>query len=121
MGLGVFLGSVFALESLIEGMTDAQKELYRNNPLWVMIGFGMGVIFGTLGCLCLLIRKRWALPVFILSLVGVLIQQSYFYFFSNTIEVMGGPSAAIMPVFVLIIAIVLVFFSKWAISKNWLR
>ena len=121
MGLSIFLMQTLALETLIEGLTDEQKALYKNMPMWAIVGFGIGVVAGVLGCIGLLLRKRWAFPILVLSLIGVLIQQTYMYFFSDSIRLMGGPSAMIMPMFVLAVAIGLIFFSKLFIGKRWFR
>lgn len=121
MGLSVFLMERFALDTLVAGLSDEQKALYTNIPTWVTVGFGVGVICGTLGCIGLLMRKKWAFPLFILSLIGVIAQQFYMYFLSDSIALMGGTSAMIMPMFVLIVCIGLIFFSKWCVGKGLLR
>jgi hypothetical protein len=98
---------------------EMQRLVYET-PLWYYIVFGTAVIAGTLGCICLLLRTKIALPVFIISLLGVIAQQSYMYFMSDTLNVMGG-GAAVMPTVVLVGGIALIWFSKMATHKGWLR
>lgn len=116
------LAFVVSFLTPVEQMSEdpAVQRLFKNLPLWYHVVFGVAVIAGTLGCVGLLMRARWALPVLVVSILGVVAQQSYMYFMSDTLEVMGG-SAAIMPTMVLVIGIVLIGFSKLATGKGWLR
>lgn len=100
-------------------LSEPQQELYKTMPGWVTVAFATAVIAGSLGCVGLLMRKKWAMPVLVVSLLGVIAQQIYMFFLSNTMEVMGAASAA-MPIMILLIAIVLVGFSKSCIKKGWL-
>ncbi|MDF1661344.1 MAG: hypothetical protein P1V97_06210 [Planctomycetota bacterium] len=103
----------------IEELTKvpAEQELFKSYPLWATIGFGFGVFGGFLGSITLLLRKSIAVPLLVASLAGVLVQQSFMYFFSDTLKVMG-PSSAIMPTVVLVIAIALIPFAKSATSAT---
>ena len=116
------LAFVVSFLTPVEQMSEDPKvqRLFKNLPLWYHVVFGVAVIAGTLGCVGLLMRARWALPVLVVSILGVVAQQSYMYFMSDTLEVMGG-SAAIMPTMVLVIGIALIGFSKLATGKGWLR
>ena len=42
-------------------------------PMWAQIGWGLGVWMGLLGSVLLLLRSRWAVPAFGLSLVGMVL------------------------------------------------
>src|SRR5690242_21933829 len=46
-------------------------------PLYAQFGWGLGVWMGLLGSILLLIRSRWAVPVFGLSLLGAVIGLGY--------------------------------------------
>ena len=116
MGLMAFFAHQFMpIEQLTK--VPEEQELYRIYPLWATIGFAFGVFGGFLGSVTLLMRKRIAFPLFVASLAGVVVQQSYMFFFSDTIKVMG-PSSAIMPAAILVIAIALVPFAKSSTSAS---
>jgi hypothetical protein len=58
-------------ESLMaQGMTEAQALAYNGMPAWVTLVFAVGVIAGTLGTALLLLQRRAAVPVLVVSLVG---------------------------------------------------
>ena len=42
-------------------------------PIWASFGWGLGVWMGLLGSVLLLLRYRWAVPAFGLSLIGALL------------------------------------------------
>src|SRR5262245_13861496 len=42
-------------------------------PIWASFGWGLGVWMGLLGCIMLLMRHRWAVPVLALSLLGAIL------------------------------------------------
>jgi len=74
-GLKQFVSSVTATRDRLvaEGMTGPQADLYASLPLWMNVAFAVGVIGGLVGCVLLLLRSRWALPVFGASLVGYVV------------------------------------------------
>jgi len=119
MGVSAYLFDAFISVEQLETMAPELRELYEGRPAWVTAAFALAVFGGFIGSIGLLLRKKWAKPLFMLSLVAVLIQNVYTFFMSNTLDVMGTQSV-IMPIFVILISIYLVYFSKRGIEKNWL-
>ena len=120
MDTSAFFMRVSMTEEAIESMPENQQHLYRDMPLWVNIVFACEVFGGTLGCISLLLRKKWALPLFVISLLSVLAQTSNIWFLTDAISAMGAP-AVVMPLVAIIIGTALIFLAKTAISKGWLR
>jgi hypothetical protein len=120
MDMSAFLMRVLMLDDVIREMPENQQHLYRNMPLWVNIVFSGEVFGGVLGCVGLLLRKRWALPLFVVSILGVLGQTFHVYFLSDAISTMGTP-AVVMPLLAILIGVAMIGLAKSAISKGWLR
>jgi hypothetical protein len=120
MDTSAFFVRVLMTEEAIKAMPENQQHLYRDMPLWVNIVFACEVFGGTLGCISLLFRKKWALPLFVISLLGVLAQTSNIWFLTDAISAMGAP-AVVMPLVAIIIGTAMIFLAKVAISKGWLR
>jgi len=120
MDMSAFLMRVFMLDDVIKQMPENQQHLYRDMPLWVNIVFFGEVFGGALGCVGLLLRKRWALPLFVVSILGVLGQTFHIYFLSDAISTMGTP-AVVMPLLAILIGVGMIGLAKSAISKGWLR
>lgn len=106
-------------DAAIAEFTDEQQELFRSIPSWVNVAFAVAVISGTLGCLALILRKSFALPLFLLSLIGVLTQNYHNFFMSNALEVFGTQAVA-MPIMVIVIGVLLICHSLNAKAKGWL-
>ncbi|WP_374957744.1 hypothetical protein [Gilvibacter sp.] len=119
-GVLAYLGQAFMTEETLKMLPTAEQELYAATPSWVTAAFAIAVWFGLLGAIALLIKKRFAYPLFLLSLLGVIGQQVYSYFLSDTLEVYGN-QAIIMPVIVLILSIVFVWYSKKSIQEGILK
>ncbi|MFX0557027.1 hypothetical protein ACOCEA_09515 [Maribacter sp. CXY002] len=119
MGVFAYLAQAFMSIEALEAMSQAERALYESQPAWVTAAFAIAVWAGLLGCILLLIRKKLAKTVFVISLLGVLAQTTYNFFLSNTFEVYGTGAMA-MPIMILVVSVLLVLFSNRAIDKNWL-
>lgn len=120
MDMSAFFMRVLMIEDVISAMPENQQHLYINMPLWVNSVFAAEVFGGVLGCVGLLLRKKWALPLFVISLLGVLSQTFYVYFLSDAISTMGTP-AIVMPLLAILISASMIGLAKSAASRNWLR
>ncbi len=118
-GAMAYVGQAYMSVEDLAALSEAERTLFETQPAWVTGAFAVAVWGGTLGCIFLLLRKKWAKPIFIISLIGIIAQMSYSFFMSNSFEVYG-PGGLVMPIMVLIIGIALILFSNKGISKQWL-
>lgn len=122
LGVFAYLGQMYLMsnsEMLAELSVDEQN-LYKNTPIWATIGFTLAVWGGALGSLLLMLKKKAAKPVLIVSLAGIIVQMYHSFFISNNFEVYG-PGAAVMPVMIIIFGIVLVWLSDKSVKEGWLH
>ncbi|MGB8326889.1 MAG: hypothetical protein WCE48_04850 [Steroidobacteraceae bacterium] len=92
------------------GMTPAQIAHYQHMPIWMTVVWAVGVFGAFLALILLLLRKKLALPVFVLSLAAFLIDLLYTYVLTDGGAVMGRQMAITSAV----IAGLLVFFSWYS-------
>ncbi|MDC6388548.1 hypothetical protein PP182_07630 [Maribacter sp. PR1] len=118
-GAMAYVGQAYMSVEDLAALSEAERTLFETQPAWVTGAFAVAVWGGTLGCIFLLLRKKWAKPIFIISLIGIIAQMSYSFFMSNSFEVYG-PGGLVMPIMVLIIGIALILFSNKGIRKQWL-
>ena len=111
MGVLQYLSTQYMKEEMAAAMTPEQNTLMENLPTWYTAVFAIAVFAGILGSILLLLQKKAATPLFLISLLAVLIQMGYWLLGTNAIEVMGN-QAAFMPVTVIIVAVFLYFFSR---------
>lgn len=102
------------------GMTPEQIAHYQGMPAWMTLVWAVGVFGAFAASILLLLRRKLALPVFVVSLAAFLISLLYTYVLTDGGAVMGGQMAATSAV----ITILLVFFawySRAMIARGVLR
>ena len=120
-GLAVFVMAMTkyrkpeALEAA--GLSEQQIELTLATPTWVNIAFGVAVVFGVLGCIALLAKMSLAVPLLCISLAGVVVQNTYMYFLSDTVKIMGTGASP----FVIAGAIALIPYALYCANSGWFK
>lgn len=123
MGLFQFIMAAFMQDTMLETYgetyTPQQMELFLNTPSWYYVVFGICTITGVLGSITLLLKKKIAVPLFLVSLVTVFVVQGYWILGTQAIALLGT-EAIIMPMLVIVTSIFLYFYCKGARQNNWL-
>jgi hypothetical protein len=88
-------------------------------PAWVTGAFAIAVFGGTLGCLGLLMLKRWSKLLLLVSLLGVLAMDLWMFALSGLGGTMAGAEMGVT-VSVLVVALLLVWLAYSADKKGWL-
>lgn len=120
MGVMAYLGQAFMTDEAKTILPEAERELYENRPAWATAAFAIAVFGGFLGSLALLLRKKVAKLLFLVSLIGIFIQMTYNFVIINSLEIYG-PGGLIMPAMIIVIGIFLYLYSKKAIINHWLK
>ena len=100
-------------------LPEAQQALYAARAGWAVAATAVAVFGGALGSMALLLGKKWALPVFVLSLLGILVQDFGLFVLANG-AALAGSVAVVMQGIVLAVGIALVLLSRKAIARGWL-
>lgn len=101
-------------------LPDAQQALYNARPSWAVASTAVAVVGGALGSVALIFGKKLALPLFIASLIGLLIQD-YGMFVSVDGAALADSTAVVLQSLVMVIAVGLIFLSRKGISRGWLQ
>ena len=112
MGVTQYLQQAYKTESFIASSTPEQLEIYANLPSWYTAAFALAVFGGAIGCLLLLLRKRLASTILLISFVAIIIQMSYVTF--------SLKMANAMTAMIIIVAALLIWLSNIATKKGWL-
>lgn len=100
-------------------MAEPQRRVHEATPGWVDIAFAVAVFAGVLGALGLLLKKRWAGTMFLLSLIGLLVQLIGAYAATPAWAAYGAAGLA-MPAVLLAIALFLLWYANRAQARGWL-
>lgn len=96
-----------------------QQALYRARPGWSVVASVVAVVGGTLGCIGLLLRRRWAVPALAASLVGVVVQDIGIFVVAGAASV-AGPVPVVLQSVVFAIAVGLLLLARRAGARSWL-
>ena len=77
-------------ESYMSQFTPEQLEYFYGFPTWVVAFWALAVWGGVLGTLLLLLKRRLAVPVLLVSFLAMIVTAIHNFFLSNGLEVMGG-------------------------------
>ena len=119
-GVGAYLGEAYMKEEMMAAYTEAQKELMNGLPSWIMGAFAIAVFLGAIGCIALLMKKKWAKPLLFVSLLAVLARTIYFFFMTNGTELFSLIEGTVLPILTVIISAFLVILARVATDRNWL-
>lgn len=120
MGVIAYIMHVTMTPEALNALPEQERALYTDVPVWATAAFAVAVWGSTLGCILLLIRRKLATPVLVISFIAILIQMIHSLFISNSIAVYG-PGGMVMPIMVVAIGFYLIIFSRQATSKGWLH
>ena len=113
MGVDYYLGQAYKTERWLAQHSTEQLELMANNPTWLTAAFAIAVFGGILGCLALLLKKKIAKILFLLSFIAVIIQQGYIF-------INGYNEGYLMHLMIIIFSILLLWLSRKSISNHWI-
>ena len=119
LGCAAYLVDAMMTPEDVAQLSAAQQELYASRPSWAVGATAVAVWLGALGSLGLILRKRWATIVLVLSLLGVIVQDYWLFVASDAVR-LAGPVPAILQGLVLLVAIALVALSLRASKRGWL-
>ena len=119
IGVAIFVMQLKLTPEMIAAMPAPQRAVYAATPAWINLVFGVAVVSGVLGALCLLLRKRWAVPLFLISLLAIAVQLAGAYAVTPVWAASGAAGLG-LPVMLVVIALYLWWYSRDAAAKGWI-
>ena len=118
-GLGLvwsLMGCLNFISQMNEEVVAQLPELYqliiKSRPLWATAAFAVAVFGGAVGCILLLLRRRVATQVLLVSLLGIVLT------LIQTVPVVGMAPSALLA---LLVGAALFWYSTIAARAKWLR
>ncbi len=119
LGVAMFCMTMAATPEQVAAMPPEHRQILEATPGWAQVAYGVAVFGGVLGAIGLLLRKRWAVTFFLLSLIGLVVQTLAAFLVTPAWAVLG-PSGLLMPILLLAIALFLLSYSRRAAARGWL-
>ena len=94
---------------------EAAQSLITSRPLWATVAFAIAVFGGAFAEVLLLLGKATAYYLFIASLLGVIVTNIHTFQVSSAIDIWVGSLMS------LVIAVLLLLYSKLVKRKGWIN
>ena len=117
IGVAAFVGQ---MTMDLGTLPDAERIFFEERPFWATAGFGIAVASGVLGCVAMLLRKSWAVPMLLLCIGGITVQIFHSLALTNSIEIFGV-GGLVQPIAVFLIAVLLTWFARVSEREGWVR
>ena len=117
LGCAAYLMDVMLTPEAIAAMSADQQALYAARPAWAVALYAIAVWGGALGCVGLIMKKRWAKGPLLASLLG-LIGQDIALFGMSPVAISASVYA--LQGMVLVIAVLLLLLANKATRQGWL-
>lgn len=112
-----YLATEMRLDFYMSQFSEEQLAYFYGFPAWGVAAWAFGVWGGVAGSVGLLLRKRWAIWAFGLSLVGLAGTTVYNFLLSNGREVMGAGAVTFTAV-IWTVAILLFLYARRQASRG---
>ncbi len=112
MGVNYYLQSAFETEASTADLTADQIALMDGLPAWYTALFALAVFGGVIASIAMLMKKKIAAPLFVLSFLCATINQVYWLFGTDAVETFSEQQPYLMPTLVVVIGAFLVWYSR---------
>jgi hypothetical protein len=119
LGCVAYLSGVSVKPEDIAKLSDVEQAIYAARTWWAVSGTAIGVWGGAAGSLGLILHKRWAMPLLIASLIGLIFQDVGLFVLSGVGSRVGAGVMALQGL-VLVIALALVLLGSKAREQGWI-
>jgi len=121
MGAFDYLMTQTENEGYMSNFSPEQLEYFYGFPTWVVAFWAIAVWGGVLGAVLLVLRKKLAADVLLLSFLSMVLTTIYNFGLSNGLEVMGGPGELVFSALIFVFALLLYLYAKTMKNRGVLR
>jgi len=120
MGVVDYVMTQFRVEAYMASFSEEQLAFFYGFPAWFVAVWATAIFSAFIASIGLLMRKRWAEPLFGLAFFLFVINAVYQYAFIRAYAMMGN-AGIIMSVLIGVSLLALLWFSRWAGQTKILR
>ncbi len=112
MGAMDYLMTQTRNEVYMSQFSEAQLAFFYGFPTWVVSAWAIAVWGGVLGSILLLMRKSLAVPVFLISLLAMVLTTLHNFVLEDGLAVMGDSATLGFTATIFVVALLLYLYSK---------
>lgn len=100
--------------------TDWDRAYFAALPAWLNLVYAVAVGAGLLGSIALLLRSKLAQPLYVVSLIAVVIQFGYIFLATDLAAHKGPATAYPFPALIFLIAVFQIWIEGLARRRGWI-
>ena len=120
LGVLAFYADAMMSPAQVAAMPEPDRLLRASIPVWLHWVYGIATWGGLLGAIILLLRRWYAVPLFALSFIAVVLQFGYLIG-ATDILALRGVASVIFPLIVILIAAGEWWFAARSRQRGWIR
>jgi uncharacterized membrane protein len=101
--------------------SEEQRAFYLGFPLWYVLVWGVATWSAVIASLGLLLRTRFAAPLFLVSIACFILSAIYLYGFAGALALEGGLFGVIFSLVIFLSLIAFWRVARWGVSAGILR
>lgn len=119
-GVASFAAHVFVGDKLAADQGAWDLAYHRALPAWFAWDYALATLAGLAGAVALLMRSRLAVPLYVVSLIGVVIQFGYVFLGTGLMAHKGAAATVPFPAFIALMGVVQIAVSTMAARRGWI-
>lgn len=119
IGTVMFAMDMMKTPADIAALPQDQQLLWSQMPAWAWAGYGLGTIGGLLAAIGIIMKKRWAASLALLSVIGVIVNFVPAFFMSKGVDV-WQPKFFVFPLIILALALFQLWLARKANANGWM-
>ena len=119
IGLMLYYQHMSAPPEAFASLGPVKAAFIVNTPVWANAAYAIAVTFGVIASVLLLLRKSWALPAYLVSFAGIVVQDFESFVMRDVVAVFGS-EAFIVPPLVFVFALIQIWYSR-SIANRYYR
>lgn len=117
-GVSMFVLDMMRSPADIAALPPDQQALWSQMPGWAWAAYGVGTIAGALAALGIVIRKKWAAHLALVSVIAVVVNFIPAFFMSEGVDV-WQPKFYVFPLVILALALFQLWLARKANKQGW--
>ena len=119
VGLFMFWQNVTMSPEAVAALPPEQQQIHAAMPQWVFAFFGIAVFAGVIGSIALLLKRRTAVPLLLVSVLAIVVQMASAYA-TTPVWALTGVGGAIFPLVLIAIGALFWLFARTARARGWI-
>jgi hypothetical protein len=100
---------------------DYDRRIYLSMPVWYNWVYAIATFGGLLGAIALVLRRSLSVPLYVISLVAIVVMFGYVLGTTDMIAHKGFAAAAGFPIVIFLLGALAVWLARTAQARGWLR